>query len=158
MGLTYRRVGAVALTAILLLTIAGTGAVLAIDPQADDMVWDGVVRVHYVDRVDGVMAGSTIRIFYYRDGDPVPGILPGVTTNSRGVAVITGVPRAAEGTEPVFLDVSGRLSTATLDDEGCTTFENFIAQKNRVESRERFALLLQTTFRSDPVVNCPPVG
>lgn len=156
MGLKYRRFGAVALTAGLILSMAGTGAVLAVDPPASDIVYDGVVTVHWIDRVDGVMAGAVVRVFFYRDGAPFPGIVPGsFVTDSRGEATITGVPRAMDGAEPVLLDIDARLATSTLDEQGCSTFQNWQASRLRVKSRQHLERLLQTTFRGEPVVNCP---
>lgn len=155
MGLKYRRIAALALSAGLLLSVAGAGTALAADPPADGIVWDGTARVQWVDRVDGVMTGAQVRVFYYRAGDPFPGILGGTfITNSRGVALITGIPRAIEGAEPVLLDIRADLATATPDDAGCTTYESWIAQRTGLTSRHLASILLQTSFRSWPVVNC----
>jgi hypothetical protein len=154
-GLKYRRIGALALSAGLLLSLIGAGTALAADPPADGIVWDGTARVQWVDRVDGVMTGAQVRVMYYRAGDPFPGILGGTfITNSRGVALITGIPRAIEGAEPVLLDIRADLATATPDDNGCTTYESWIAQRSGVTSRQLASILLQTSFRSWPVVNC----
>lgn len=155
----YRRFGAVALAMGLLLSMAGAGSVLAADPAADGIVFDGVVRVQWVDRVDGVMAGAAVRVFFYHDGDPFPGIVGGTfITNGRGVAIITGVPRAIEGADPVLLDIRADLATSTLDDAGCTTYQSWIAQRSGLTSRPIASVLLQTTSRTWPVVNCPGGG
>lgn len=155
MGLKYRRLAASALMTGMILSMAGAGAVFAADPPADGIVWDGVARVYWVDRVDGVMDGAQVRVFFYRAGDPFPGILPGTfITNSRGVAIITGIPRAIEGAEPVLLDIRADLATSTLDDAGCTTYRSWIAQRTALPSRQIASVLLQTTSRTWPVVNC----
>jgi hypothetical protein len=159
MGLKYRRFGAVALTAGLILSMAGTGAVLAVDPPADDIVFDGVLTVHWIDRVDGVMDGAVVRVFFYRDGDPIHGIVPGfVITGTHGEATITGVPHAIEGAAPVFLDIDARIATSTIDENGCSVFQNWQASRLRVKSTQHLQRLLQTTFRGEPVVNCPEAG
>jgi hypothetical protein len=156
MGLKYGRIRAVALTAGLILSLAGAGAALAVDPAADDIAWNGVARIHWVDRVDGAVAGALIRISYYREGDEMHGIVPGeFITNSRGVILIIGLPRSVDSDNPVLLDIDGRLSTATLDDAGCTTFQSFFAAKAGVTSRRSGEILLQTNLRTDPFVNCP---
>lgn len=156
MGLKYRRIGAVALTAGLLLSMGGVGAALGAETQADDIVFDGVVKVYWANRTDGLMNGAQVRVFYYRDGDAIQSILPGTfTIASRGVTTITGVPRAAEGAAPVLLDIRADLSRATEDAAGCTTFQRWIGQAPRVTSRALILLLLPTTFRSEPFVNCP---
>ncbi len=158
MGLKYRRFGAVALTAGLILSMAGTGAALAGESPPDEMVFDGVLTVHWIDRIDGVMDGAVVRVFYYHDGDPMPGIVPGFAiTDSRGSATITGVPRAIAGAEPVLLDIDARLATSTVDEQGCSTFQNWRANRLRVKSGAHIQRLLQTTFRGEPVVNCPPI-
>jgi hypothetical protein len=139
----------------LLLSMAGAGAAIAANPADDGMVWDGVVKVLWVDRVDGVHEGATVRVFFYRDGDPIQGIMPGSwTTDARGLATITGVPRPAPGADPVRLDIRADLSTAVEDDAGCTTYQSWIGQSIGVRSRESVLLLLHTTFRSEPFVNC----
>lgn len=137
------------------MSMAGAGTALADEPPADGIVWDGVARVHWVDRVDGVMTGAQVRVFFYREGDPFPGILGGTfITNSRGVAIITGIPRAIEGAEPVLLDIRADLATSTVDEAGCTTYESWIAQRTGLASRQLATILLQTTSRTWPVVNC----
>ncbi len=156
MGLKYRnRFGVLALSAGLLLSLAGTGAALAADPQGD-VTWDGTVKALWVDRADGVMEGASIRVFYYHDGDEIQGILPGSwTTDSHGLATITGVPRPVPGADPVRLDIRADLSTAVFDPAtNCTTYQNWIAQAVAVRSRERVLLLLHTTFRGEPFENC----
>lgn len=156
MGLKYRRFGAVALTTGLLLSMAGAGSALAVDPPADGIAWDGVVKALWLDRADGVMAGAGVRVFYYRDGDPIHGILGGSwTTDSNGLATITGVPRALPGADPVRLDIRADRSTATDDDTGCTTYQDWIAQSVGVLSRPSVLLILRTSYASEPFVNCP---
>jgi hypothetical protein len=155
-GLKYRRIGAVALTAGLILSMSGVGAALAAETQADDIVFDGVVKVYWASRTDGLMNGGQVRVFFYRDGDPIQSILPGTfTIASRGVTVITGVPRAIDGAAPVLLDIRGDLARATEDAAGCTTFQSWIGQTRRVTSRSLVLLLLPTIFTSEPFVNCP---
>jgi hypothetical protein len=155
-GLKYRGIGAVALTAGLILAMSGVGSAMAAEPTADDIVFDGVVKVYWANRADGLMNGANIRVFFYRDGDEIQSILPGsFTITSRGATVITGVPRAIEGAAPVLLDIRADLSRATEDALGCTTFQRWIGQAQRVTSRQTVLLLLPTIFRSEPVVNCP---
>jgi hypothetical protein len=155
-GLKYRRFGVVALSVGLLLSMAGAGAAMAADPPADGIVWDGVVKVLWVDRVDGIHEGATVRVFFYRDGDPIQGIMPGSwTTDSRGLATITGVPRPIAGADPVRLDIRADLSTAIYNpDTGCSTYQDWIGQSIGVRSRESILLLMHTTYRSEPFVNC----
>lgn len=155
-GLKYRRLGVVAFSAGLLLSMAGVGPAIAADPPADGIVFDGTVKVLWLDRADGVMDGANVRLFYYRDGDPIKAILPGSwTTDAHGLAVITGVPRPIPGADPVRLDIRAGLSTAIYDpDTGCSTYQDFIGQANGVRSRETILLLLHTTYRSEPFENC----
>jgi hypothetical protein len=139
----------------LLLSMAGAGAAIAADPPADGIVWDGVVKVLWLDRVDGIHPDASVRVFFYRDGDPIKGIMPGSwTTDSHGLATITGVPRAIPGTDPVRLDIRADLSTATFDGASCTTYQDWIGRSIGVMSRETVLLLLRTTYRSEPFVNC----
>ncbi len=156
MGLKYQRFGAVALTTGLLLSMAGAGSALAADPPANGIVFDGVVKALWMDRADGVMAGAGVRVFYYRDGDPIHAILAGSwTTDENGLATITGVPRALPGTEPVRLDIRADRSAATDDAVGCITYQDWIAQSVGVMSRPLILLILRTSYASEPFVNCP---
>ena len=156
MGLKYWRRGALALAAMVTLSTGGAGAVLAADPQADDVVFDGVVTVHWTDSDHGPMAGAVIRVLFYHDGDPIPGIVPlGDPMDASGVAVITGVPRPAEGSTPLFLDVRGDLRTSTIDDAGCTRFESWLAQAKHVTAGLTVDVVLETESKSVQVVNCP---
>ena len=159
MVLKYWRFRAVVLAVLLIGSMTGAGAALAAAPAADDVVWDGEVRGLWIDRADGVMAGAVVRVQYYRDGDAQKAFVPGMwTTDSRGLVVITGLPRAIPGAAPVRLDIRADVSTATLDDEGCTTYKDFIAQSEGVMSRQRVLLLIRTTVRSEPFVNCYGIG
>ncbi len=155
MGLKYWRFGAVALLAMLSLFTGGAGAVLAAAPQADTVVFDGVVTVHWADADDGPMTGAIVRIFFYHPGDEIPGIVPlGAPLDAQGRAVITGVPRAAEGAEPLLLDVFGDLETSTIDEAGCTRFEGWSAQQSAVAADVSVDVDLETSTKSLHV-NCP---
>jgi hypothetical protein len=128
----------------------GAGTVLAAD------VFDGAVTVHWSDSDHGPMAGAVIRIFYYHDGDPIPGIVPlGDPMDASGTVVITGVPRPAEGSTPLFLDIRGDLRTSTIDDAGCTRIESWLAQAKHVSAGLAVDVVLETESKSLQVVNCP---
>ena len=155
MGLKYWRFGAVALLAMLALFTGGAGAVLAADPQADPVVFDGVVTVHWADADDGPMSGAVVRIFFYHAGDEIQGIVPlGAPLDAKGEAVITGVPRAADGAEPLLLDVFGDLETSTIDEAGCTRFEGWSAQQRAVSAGVSVDIVLETSTKSLHI-NCP---
>jgi hypothetical protein len=151
--LKYGRFGAVAMTAGLIMSMAGAGAALA-GELPSDVVADGVVTVHWVDPDDGPMAGASIRISWYHDGDPIPGFMPAATTDAAGDAVITNVPRAAEGSTPVLLDIRGDLSTVRVDEAGCTVYEDWIAETKG----ETSAVVVEVALVSDTKsinLNCP---
>ena len=131
MGLKYRG-WAVALTAGLILSIAGGAAALAGEPAPDDVVLDGTVTVTWVDPDDGPMAGASIQLSFYHEGDESPASLPAATMGPDGAVVISGVPRPAEGAAPLLLDVRGDRSTATLDEAGCTTLEGWRAEATAI--------------------------
>jgi hypothetical protein len=151
-GLKYRG-WAVALTAGLIMSIAGAGAALAADPTTD-VVADGVVTVTWIDPDEGPIAGASIEISYYRDGDENHGSLPAATTDSDGAIVISGVPRPAEGAAPLLLDIRGELSTATIDDAGCTTTEGWQAQSKGVAAALAVDVVLSSSTKSISVA-CP---
>jgi hypothetical protein len=141
------------LTAGLILALAGGAAVLAGEPTSD-IVMDGVVTVTWVELEDGPMAGASIQISYYHQGDVIPGLLAAATTDSEGIAVITGVPRAAEGALPLLLDIRGDRSTATVDDAGCTTYAGWLAETKGVASDLALDVVLAADTKSISV-SCP---
>jgi hypothetical protein len=151
-GLKYRG-WAVALTAGLIVSMAAAATVLAAEP-ASDIVMDGVLTVTWVEPEDGPMAGASIQISYYRDGDEIPGLLPAATMDSEGVVVITGVPRQAEGALPMLLDIRGDRSTATVDEAGCTTHEGWQAESTGVASDLTLDVVLASDTKSISV-SCP---
>lgn len=153
MGLKYLRYGAVGVAAGLILSMAGAGAALAADPTAD-VVMDGVITVHHVDSADGPMAGATIQVSWYREGDEISGLLPAATLDAAGAAVVTGVPRPIEGAAPVLLDVRSDRTTATVDAAGCTHQESWLAESKAVPSGHAVDLVLETTLKSIEV-SCP---
>jgi hypothetical protein len=149
----YWRLGAVGLTAGMILAIGGGGAALAADPPTD-VVADGVVTVHWVDTDDGPIGHAPIRITYYHAGDVVHGIMPAAFTDSDGNVVITDVPRAAEGSAALLLDVRGDLSTRTVDEAGCATIASWLAESDGVTSAATLEISLETSSKS-MTVNCP---
>jgi hypothetical protein len=145
----------VALMALVTLVTAGAGTVLAAAPQADEVVFDAVVTVHWADPDHGPMAGAVVRIFWYHHIDDIHGIVPlGDPIDASGNATIVGVPRPAPGSDPVFLDIFGDLQTSTIDDAGCTRFEGWSAQERGVTAALALDLVLETSARSLSV-NCP---
>ena len=98
---------------------------------------DGVVTVTWVDPDDGPMAGASIELSFYHEGDESPASLPAAIMGSDGAVVISGVPRPAEGAAPLLLDIRGDRSTATVDDAGCTTLEGWRAEATGVAARSR---------------------
>jgi hypothetical protein len=153
-GLKYWRLGALALSALLFLFTGALGA-LAAEPQAGDVVFDGVVTVHWADADHGPMAGAVVRIFYHHEGDPIPGIVPlGAPMGADGVTVITGVARPAEGAEPLALDIFGDLDTSTIDEAGCTSFESWSAQLTGVPAGPTIDVTIETSAQGS-FVNCP---
>ncbi len=152
MGLKYRW-WAVALTAGLIVSMAGGTAVLAGEPPPD-IVMDGVVTVTWVEPEDGPMAGASILLSYYHEGDVIPGLLPTAMTDSEGVVVITGVPRPADGAAPLLLDVRGDRSAATVNDAGCTTLEGWQAESKGFASGLSLDVVLASETKSISV-NCP---
>lgn len=152
MGLKYRG-RAVALTAGLIMSIAGAGAALAVDPTTD-VVADGVVTVTWVDPDDGPIVGASIEISFYHEGDENHVSLPAATTDSDGAVVIGGVPRPAEGALPLLLDIRGELATATIDDAGCTTLEGWQAESTGVAAALAIDVVLSSSTKSISVT-CP---
>lgn len=153
MGLKYRG-WAVALTAGLMISMASAGAVLAGEPAPDDVVMDGVVTVTWVDPDDGPMAGASIQITFYHEGDESPASLPAAIMGSEGAVVIAGVPRPAEGATPLLLDIRGDRSVATVDDAGCTTLEGWQAESRGLASDLAIDVVLASETKSISV-NCP---
>jgi hypothetical protein len=159
----YRRSGIVGLAAAMFLAIAGSGSVLAADPPVD-VVTDGVVTVHWVDPVDGPMAGASIQISYYHAGDATRGALPASATDPAGNAQIGGVPLAAEGSAPVLLNVRGERSTRTTDAAGCTRVESWLAELDGVASNGTVEVSLGASSKSvdmtcpepEPAIDVPP--
>jgi hypothetical protein len=134
------------------MSMAGPGVVLAVEPG--DMVSDGTVTVHWVDPSDGPMAGASIVVSYYHEGDASPVALPAGTTDGAGDATVLGVPRPAEGAAPVLLDIRGDLSTATVDDAGCTTYEDWVAETTGVASGLTVDVVLVSDTKGISV-SCP---
>jgi hypothetical protein len=151
-GLRYLKFGAAALAAGFVMSMAGAGAVLAVEPG--DMVFDGTVTVHWVDPSDGPMAGASIVISYYHEGDASPVALPAATADGAGDVTVVGVPRPTEGTAPVLLDIRGDLSTATVDDAGCTTYEDWLAETIGVASGLAVEVALVSNTKGISV-SCP---
>jgi hypothetical protein len=151
-GLKYRG-WAVALTAGLIMSIAGAGAALAADPTTD-VVADGTVTVAWIDPDDGPMAGASIEISFYHDGDENRESLPAATTDSDGAVVINGVPRPAEGAAPLLLDIRGELATSIVDDAGCTTTEGWQAESTGVPAALAVDVVLSASTKSISVT-CP---
>lgn len=152
MGLKYRG-WAVALTAGLTMSIAMAGAALAADPITD-VVADGVVTVTWIDPDDGPIAGASIEISFYHEGDENRESLPAATTDSDGAAVIPAVPRPAEGAAPLLLDIRGEFATATVDDAGCTTLEGWQAESKGVAAAVAVDVVLSSSTKSISVT-CP---
>ena len=152
MGLKYRG-WAVALTAGLIMASAGGTAVMAGEP-APDVVMDGVVTVTWVDPDDGPMAGASIQIAFYHEGDDSPASLPAAIMGSDGAVVFSGVPRPAVGAAPLLLDIRGDRSTATVDDAGCTTLEGWQAESKGVASELAIDVVLASETKSISV-SCP---
>jgi hypothetical protein len=145
-GLGYWRRGAVGLTVGIILAIGGAGAALAADP-ATDVVADGVVTVHWVDAEDGPIAGASIQITYSHKADDTAVILrPGVT-DAAGDAVFSGVPRAADGSAPIFLSVRGDHSTTTTDEAGCTAVATWLAETDDITSEAAVEVSLVTSSK-----------
>ena len=153
MGLKYRG-WAVALTAGLIVSMASAGAVLAGEPTPDDVVMDGVVTVTWVDPDDGPMAGASIEIAFYHEGDESTAALPAASMGTDGAVVITGVPRPAEGATPLLLDIRGDRSTATVDEAGCTTVEGWQAEATGVAADLSVDVVLSSATKSMSVT-CP---
>ena len=152
MGLKYRG-WAVALTAGLITSMAGVGAALAADPTSN-VVADGVVTVTWIDPDDGPIAGASIEISFYHEGDENRESLPAATTDVDGAVVIPAVPRPAEGALPLVLDIRGELSVATVDDAGCTTTEGWQAESNGVAAALAVDVVLSSSTKSISVT-CP---
>jgi len=151
-GLKYRG-WAVALTAGLMMSIAGAGAALAADPSTD-VVADGIVTVTWIDPDDGAIAGASIEISFYHEGDENRESLPAATTDADGAVVISEVPRPAEGALPLLLDIRGELATATVDDAGCTTLEGWQAESKGVAAAVAVDVVLSASTKSISVT-CP---
>lgn len=152
MGLKYRG-WAVALTAGLIMPMAAGAAVLAGEPTSG-VVMDGVVTVTWVDPDDGPMAGASIQLSFYHEGDEHPASLPEATMGPDGDVVFTGVPRPADGAAPLLLDIRGDRSTATVDDAGCTTVEGWRAEATGVAANLAVEVVLASDTKSISV-SCP---
>jgi hypothetical protein len=152
-GLKYRG-WAVALTAGLILSIAGGAAVLAGEPVPDGIVMDGVLTVTWVDPDDGPMADASIEIAFYHEGDESPASMPAASLDSDGAVVITGVPRPAAGATPLLLDIRGDRSTAMVDNAGCTTLEGWQAEATGVAADLAVDVVLTSDTKSISVT-CP---
>ncbi len=148
----YRGLGAVAMAAGLILALSG--AAMAADPQASEVVEDGTVTIHHVDPDDGPIAGARIRLFSYHVGAPFPIQILSATTDADGAAEITGVARAADGSDPVLLDISSNLETSRVDEAGCTVFEGWLAQSTALVSAASLDVMLESTSKSISL-NCP---
>ena len=153
MGLRYWRRGAVGLTVGILFGIGGVGAALAADPPTD-VVADGVVTVHWVDADDGPMPDAFIQITWAHEGDDTLEILPALTTDSAGNAEFTGVPRAADGSVPVLLNVRGIRSTTTTDKAGCTAVASWLAETDGLTSEAALEVSLVTSSKGLDM-SCP---
>ena len=153
MGLKYRG-WAVALTAGLILSMAGGAAALAAEPAPHDVLLDGTVTVTWVDPDDGPMAGASIQLLFYHEGDENPASLPATTLGPDGAVVISGVPRPAEGAAPLLLDIRGDRSTATVDESGCTTLEAWRAEATGVAADLAVDVVLTSDTKSISVT-CP---
>lgn len=151
-GLKYRG-WAVALTAGLIMSMAGVGAALAADPTTD-VVADGVVTVTWIDPDDGPIAGASIEISFYHEGAENRESLPAATTDSNGAVVIPAVPRPAEGALPLLLDIRGEFATETVDDAGCTTLEGWQAESTGVAAALAVDVVLSSSTKSISVT-CP---
>jgi hypothetical protein len=151
-GLKYRG-WAVALTAGLIMSMAGVGAALAADPTTD-VVADGVVTVTWIDPDDGPIAGASIEISFYHEGDENRESLLAATTDSHGVVVIPAVPRPAEGAAPLLLDIRGEFATETVDAAGCTTLEGWQAESTGVAAAVAVDVVLSSSTKSISVT-CP---
>ena len=134
------------------MSMAGAGAVLAVEPG--DVVFDGTVTVHWVDPSDGPMAGASIVVSYYHEGDASPVALPAATTDGAGDVTVLGVPRPADDAAPVLLDIRGDLSTATVDEAGCTTYEDWLAETTGVASGLTVDIVLVSDTKGISV-SCP---
>ena len=154
MGLKYRGSRAAASVAGIVLSLLLAGTTLAADPPVPNDVADAVVSVTWVDAEDGPLAGASIVVAWYHEGDPGPGFLPAVTTDASGVAVISGVPRAGDGGAPVFLDVRGDLATSTVDEDGCTVLTTWLATSAGVLSAVETSVTLETELESLNI-DCP---
>ena len=152
MGLKYRG-WAVALTAGLIMSMAGVGAALAADPTTD-VVADGVVTVTWIDSDDGPIAGASIEISFYHEGDENRVSLPAAITDADGAVVIPAVPRPAEGAAPLLLDIRGEFATETVDDAGCTTLEGWQAASTGVAAALAVDVVLSSSTKSISVT-CP---
>jgi hypothetical protein len=150
------------LTAGLILMLGGGSAVLAADPPTD-VVADGVVTVHWVDADDGPIAGAYIQVTFAHKGDETFEILPAHLTDGAGNAVFGDVPRAADGSTPVLLNVRGILSTTSTDEAGCTAVSSWLAETDGVTSEATVDLSLVTSSKGldmtcpepDPAVPAP---
>ena len=153
MGLGYWRRGAVGLTASMVVAMGGVGAALAADPPSD-VVTDGVVTVHWVDADDGPMPDAVIQIAWTHEGDGTLEDLPALTTDSAGNAEFAGVPRAADGSLPVLLNVRGIRSTTTTDTAGCTAVASWLAETDSLTSAAALEVSLVTSSKGLDM-SCP---
>jgi hypothetical protein len=145
---------AVALTAGLILSIAGGAAVLAGEPVPDGIVMDGVLTVTWVDPDDGPMAGASIQLSFYHEGDEGSSSLPEATMGPDGAVVMVGVPRPAPGATPLLLDIRGDRSTSTVDNAGCTTLQGWQAEATGVAADLAVDVVLASDTKSISVT-CP---
>jgi hypothetical protein len=135
------------------MSIAMAGAALAADPTTD-VVADGVVTVTWIDPDDGPIAGASIEISFYHEGDENRESLPAATTDADGAVVIPAVPRPAEGASPLLLDIRGELAIATVDEAGCTTTEGWQAESKGVAAALAVDVVLSSSTKSISV-RCP---
>jgi hypothetical protein len=149
----YRRSGIVGLAAAMFLAVVGSGSVLGADSPAD-VVTDGVVTVLWVDPVDGPMAGATIQVSHYHAGDATPGNLPAGVADAAGSAQIGSVPRAADGSAAVLLNIRGDRSTTTIDAAGCTRVDSWLAELDGVTSDANIEVSLGASSKSLDIT-CP---
>lgn len=164
-GPGYWRSRAIGLVAGTILAVGGAGAALAADSPTD-VVADGVVTVHWVDADDGPIGGASVQITYARQGDPTIGILRPQVTDADGTAVFTEVPRAADGSPPILLDIRGDRSTTTTDEAGCTAVASWQAGSDDVTSQAAVEVSLVTSSKGldmtcpepDPGGNPAPGG
>lgn len=156
MGLGYWRCRVVGLTAGMVFAIGGGGAALAADPPTD-VVADGAVTVHWVDAEDGPIAGASIQVTYAHEADDTAVMLRPALTDAAGDAVFTRVPRAANGSAPILLDIRGDRSTSTTDEAGCIAVASWLAETDDVTSAAVVEVALVTSSKGLDM-SCPEPG